>query len=84
MYIHGLDEHHVPAAQRTPALTNPILGDVAVYQDMQVGNAALVKFQNGDVFDGSAILSAQIKSELVEYTAQILYRVTLNFRRVQG
>jgi hypothetical protein len=69
--IHVLDKNYFAATERTPALLNPFPGNEAIYEKMKMGYTALVKFENGNVFDRSTVSATQIQPELVEHTAQI-------------
>ena len=71
MDINVLDEYHLTATECAPTLSNPLPGDIAIYEKMQMSDAALVKFQNSDVFDWSPVLPSQIEPKLVEDTSQI-------------
>jgi hypothetical protein len=71
MHIDVLDEHHLTAAECAPTLSNPIPGDIPIYEKMQMRDAALVKFQNSDVFDGLPAHPSQIEPKFVEDTSEI-------------
>ena len=83
MHVDVLDENDFATAESAPTLLNPFPFDVAVEQNMQVRNAAFVKFQDRDVRDRALKLPAQVEPKFVEDSAKIADRVTLDLRGVQ-
>ncbi len=78
MNVDVLYEHDLTTAQSAPACPYPVPRYEAIYEKMQVSDAALVKFKNCDVLDRNAVLPAQIQPELIENTTQIANRIALN------
>ena len=73
MNIDVPDIDDVAAAEGAPAFRNPVLGNESVYKNVKMGDSAFLKFENGNVLDGTAELAAQIETKLVEHAAQIRY-----------
>jgi hypothetical protein len=80
--VHVLDKDNITTTERAPALSDPIPRDEAIHEKMKMGNTALVKLENCDVFDWSFVLATEIKPEFVEHPPQIGNRITRNFRRI--
>ena len=78
MNIDVLYEDDLTTAQSAPACSNPVPGNEAIYEKMQVSDTAFVKLKYRNVLDRKTILPTQIQSELVENTAQIPNRIALN------
>ena len=43
--------------QRTPCGRDPTLLNKTVQENVQMGNSALMEFENGDVLDGTTVLA---------------------------
>jgi len=69
--VHILDVDNAAAAQSAPGFGDPPLLNEPIQQNMEMGDTALVKFQDGDVLDGTAVPSEQVNAELTEDISQI-------------
>jgi len=83
MHVDVFDKDDAAAAQSAPALLDPFLGNEAVYENVQMSNAALVKFQDSDVLNGAAKFPAQVEPKLVKDRTQVPNGVAFNYRGVQ-
>jgi hypothetical protein len=78
------DVNDVTASESAPAFRNPVLWDESVYKNVKMGDSALLKFKNRDVLDRTAVLAAQVETELIEHTAKVRYRIAFDLLRIQG
>ena len=82
VYVANVD--FIPAPNCHPGSLNPVLGNISINQNMEMGVSTLLEFENPDVLRGNPILAFPINPQHRKNSVQINDGVTLNLFRIKS